>query len=58
MIYYPVPVHRLPAYDHPAGSLPRAEAAADEVISLPIWPTIPAPVQERVADAVAAAVAR
>lgn len=55
MIYYPVPVHRLPAYDLPAGTAPEAEAAAEEVISLPIWPTIPAEVQARVARAVAAA---
>lgn len=58
MVYYPVPVHRLPAYDLPEGSAPVAEAAAAEVISLPIWPTIPADVQERVVRAVAAATAR
>ncbi len=55
MIYYPVPVHRLPAYGLPPGTAPEAEAAAEEVISLPIWPGIAAEDQERVARAVAAA---
>lgn len=59
MVYYPVPIHRLPvyaeAYRHV--SLPVAEAAAGEVLSLPIWPEIEAATQERVAGALAAAVA-
>ncbi len=36
MVYYPVPVHRLPVYDWPEGSLPQAEAAAEEVVALPM----------------------
>ncbi len=36
MVYYPVPVHRLPVYDWPMGSLPQAEAAAEEVVALPM----------------------
>ena len=52
MVYYPIPVHRLPVYAHLGVSLPRAEAAAGEVLSLPIWPQISAGVQERVVEAV------
>ncbi|MGH3335643.1 MAG: DegT/DnrJ/EryC1/StrS family aminotransferase [Nocardioides sp.] len=38
-VYYPVPIHRLPAYD--AGEhLDHTEAAAREVLSLPIRPTL------------------
>lgn len=53
MIYYPVPVHLLPLYKGQAPRLPVAEAAMTEVLSLPIWPTIDAATQERVADAIA-----
>jgi len=38
MVYYPVPVHRLPVYGWPEGSLPQAESAAAEVLSLPVSP--------------------
>jgi len=55
MVYYPVPLHRLPVYREGGASLPLAERAAQEVLSLPIWPGIPAKVQERVADALRAA---
>jgi dTDP-4-amino-4,6-dideoxygalactose transaminase len=48
MIYYPVPVHRLPIYRHLDYRLPQAEAAAREVLSLPIWPQITGEIQERV----------
>ena len=37
-VYYPTPIHRLPAYDGDAFDLPVAEAAADEVLSLPVHP--------------------
>ena len=42
MIYYPVPVHRLKLYQesHGAVSCPVAEQAAEEVLSLPIWPEL------------------
>ncbi|MDQ1436731.1 MAG: hypothetical protein QOK43_360 [Acidimicrobiaceae bacterium] len=52
-VYYPVPVHRLPVYadaPRPQPTLPYAEAAADEVLSLPIWPTMPDTAVDRVAD--------
>jgi dTDP-4-amino-4,6-dideoxygalactose transaminase len=55
MVYYPIPVHRLPVYAEAyAGvDLPAAEAAAAEVLSLPIWPAIEPQTQERVAAALA-----
>jgi dTDP-4-amino-4,6-dideoxygalactose transaminase len=49
MIYYPIPVHRLPVYNQPTGLCPEAEAAAHEVLSLPIWPTLSAETQQRIA---------
>lgn len=49
MVYYPVPVHRLPIYRDLGCRLPVAEAAAEEILSLPIWPQITRAAQERVA---------
>jgi dTDP-4-amino-4,6-dideoxygalactose transaminase len=54
-VYYPVPCHRLPVYDNAdadevVSSLPHAERAAAEVLSLPIWPYADDSVQERVAN--------
>jgi dTDP-4-amino-4,6-dideoxygalactose transaminase len=42
-LHYPVPLHLQPAYQAlglPAGSLPEAEAACREVLSLPMFPKI------------------
>ncbi len=50
-VYYPVPLHRLPVYAPLGYELPVAEAAAREVLSLPLWPRISADVQRRVVDA-------
>jgi dTDP-4-amino-4,6-dideoxygalactose transaminase len=42
MVYYPIPIHRLPVYAGLAvGPLPHAEQAAREVLSLPMWPSLP-----------------
>jgi dTDP-4-amino-4,6-dideoxygalactose transaminase len=42
LIHYPVPIHQQPAYAHFArGPLPETEAAAREVLSLPLYPEIP-----------------
>lgn len=49
MVYYPVPVHHLPVYDRRDLHLPQAEAAATQVLSLPIWPSMPDWSIERVA---------
>ena len=57
-IHYPSPVHLLPAFGFlglGAGAFPRAEAYAAEILSLPIYPGITAAQQERVADALTAA---
>ncbi len=48
MVYYPVPCHRLPLYAGRGLSLPEAERAAAEALSLPIWPQLDAPTQDRV----------
>jgi len=54
MVYYPVPLHRLPIYLSAGLSLPRAEEAAREVLSLPLWPAISAEVQAEVVAALRA----
>ena len=51
MVYYPTPVHRLPVYDQPAGCCPVAEAAAAEVLSLPMGPFLEASSQDRALEA-------
>ena len=42
-IHYPIPVHLLPAWEelgHRAGDFPHAEKAANEVLSLPMYPEL------------------
>ncbi|SDB93448.1 dTDP-4-amino-4,6-dideoxygalactose transaminase [Raineyella antarctica] len=58
-IHYPVPVHLTGAYEHlgyPRGAFPVAEAAADRLLSLPMFPHITRDQQEHVAETLAAAV--
>ena len=58
-IHYPTPVHLLPAFGHLGigiGDLPVAETASAEVISLPMFPGITIEQQERVVEALQAAV--
>ncbi|MBI4403430.1 MAG: DegT/DnrJ/EryC1/StrS family aminotransferase [Deltaproteobacteria bacterium] len=50
-VYYPTPLHLLPVYRANHVRLPRAEKAASEVLSLPIWPGIKPETQVRVAEA-------
>jgi perosamine synthetase len=50
-VYYPNPVHRLPAFDSSAG-LPATEQAAAEVISLPVYPSLTESDLEHVIDSV------
>jgi dTDP-4-amino-4,6-dideoxygalactose transaminase len=55
MIYYPVPLHLQTAYKDlglKPGSLPVAEEAAREVLSLPLYPELTEQLIEKVADAV------
>ncbi|MBE3550231.1 MAG: pleiotropic regulatory protein [Brockia lithotrophica] len=56
MVYYPVPLHRLPVYATPSGEFPEAERAASEVLSLPIWPKLPPSTLHEVAHAVREAI--
>jgi dTDP-4-amino-4,6-dideoxygalactose transaminase len=54
-IHYPTPVHLLPAFadlGYKAGQFPHAEHAADEVLSLPMFPELTAAQCEEVARAV------
>ncbi len=53
-IHYPVPCHLQGAYadlGYGEGSFPVSEAAADEILSLPLFPGITAEQQERVVEA-------
>jgi dTDP-4-amino-4,6-dideoxygalactose transaminase len=54
-IHYPTPVHLLPAYTdlgYSAGAFPHSEKAANEVLSLPMFPELTASMQEEVAKAI------
>lgn len=58
-LHYPHPVHLTAAFagiGYKAGAFPISEKAAEEVISLPIFPHITAAMQERVAAELSAAV--
>jgi dTDP-4-amino-4,6-dideoxygalactose transaminase len=56
-IHYPRPIHQQPVYEKMGyiDRLPVAEQAAQEVVSLPIHPTLSQPDLERIVDAVHAA---
>jgi len=47
-VYYPVPCNRLPVYEEYDATFSEAEEAAQEVLSLPIWPQMERKPQERV----------
>jgi dTDP-4-amino-4,6-dideoxygalactose transaminase len=53
-IHYPTPIHRQPAYGGAAGECPVAEAAAAEILSLPMYPEL----GEHAVDRVIAALRR
>lgn len=53
IIYYPIPIHRQPAYaafGYGPGSLPITERLCAEVLSLPIFPELSGEQQEQVVD--------
>jgi len=55
MLYYPVPLHRLPLYaelGYNEGSLPESERAASEVISLPMYPEMTDEQVQEIASAI------
>jgi dTDP-4-amino-4,6-dideoxygalactose transaminase len=59
-IHYPVPAHLQPAYadlGYGKGAFPRAEAAAEQVLSLPLYPELSSQAVTEVAGAVKRAVA-
>jgi dTDP-4-amino-4,6-dideoxygalactose transaminase len=54
-VYYPTPLHLQPLYSslgHKAGDFPHAEHAAQEVLSLPMFPELRSEQITRVADAI------
>jgi dTDP-4-amino-4,6-dideoxygalactose transaminase len=54
-IYYPLPLHRQPCFEYLGykdGSLPVSERAAQEVLSLPVFPELTRAQQDEVVDAV------
>jgi len=51
MVYYPIPQDKLPVYANDYTPQPISEAFSDQVISLPIWPSISEEIQQKVADA-------
>ncbi|MDG2051645.1 MAG: DegT/DnrJ/EryC1/StrS family aminotransferase [Myxococcota bacterium] len=58
-VHYPIPIHLTQAFadgNHRRGDFPNAEAAAEEMISLPIFPGITASQQEQVAGVLKRAV--
>jgi dTDP-4-amino-4,6-dideoxygalactose transaminase len=58
-VYYTTPLHLQPALrflGHEPGALPETERVAQDNFSVPLWPGIPAEVQERVVDVVRSAV--
>jgi dTDP-4-amino-4,6-dideoxygalactose transaminase len=55
-IHYPIPAHLQPAYEnlgYRRGDFPVSERAADEVLSLPLYPELTSGAVERIARAVA-----
>ena len=57
MIYYPIPLHLQKVYEnlgYKKGAFPVTETAADEVLSLPMFPDLSPEEQEKVAYALKA----
>jgi dTDP-4-amino-4,6-dideoxygalactose transaminase len=61
MVYYPIPLHMQPCFrhlGHRVGDFPEAEAASREVLSLPVYPEMPAHHAERVVRQIATALGK
>ncbi|MBE9135857.1 DegT/DnrJ/EryC1/StrS family aminotransferase [Nodosilinea sp. LEGE 07088] len=61
MVYYPIPLHLQPVYRHlgyQPGDLPQAEAAAQQVLSLPMFPELDEARQLQVVQTLKAALAQ
>ncbi len=59
-VYYPVPFHRQPCLAHlgySSDTFPNAEAAAGDVLALPIYPELTSDQQQHVIDSLAECVA-
>lgn len=52
MVYYPIPQDKLPVYAHAYTPQPISARVADQVLSLPIWPSISEETQKQVVDAI------
>jgi len=55
LIHFPIPTHLQRAYEslgQGPGSCPNAEKACDEILSLPLYPTLSAAAVDRVAEAI------
>ncbi|MCZ7560484.1 MAG: DegT/DnrJ/EryC1/StrS family aminotransferase [Burkholderiaceae bacterium] len=52
-VHYPIPLNRQPAVADASAALPVGDAAAVEVVSLPMHPYLPEPDQQRIVAAVA-----
>jgi dTDP-4-amino-4,6-dideoxygalactose transaminase len=55
-VYYPIPLHLQPIYaslNHHQGTFPQSERAADEVLSLPMFPELRPEQVQRVAETIA-----
>jgi len=57
-VHYPVPIHRLGPYGDRGATLPEAERASTEVLSLPLWAAMPPQVVDEVASVVLKALGR
>jgi dTDP-4-amino-4,6-dideoxygalactose transaminase len=55
-VYYPIPIHKQPAYEDVSGSYPVSEACAEEVLSLPVHPELDESDLDRIAEATAGAI--